>query len=445
MFDKIESLTLSESEKGIKLVDANLEQFSKAINKNETIEEKIIAKFFNGVQFKELSYEIGLYKSNIFQYSFIKFLNLNGFKLVNEIGLKDSQIITKAKKSSVEYDKGAYFSNYLNALLFFEKEETGEKILYRIEKNEYSSDKYYYTVFDSIKDDNFITNLEAYVNENNFYKGKKITPDCVFLDVPKHITWDDVILDSKTKTLIKNNVENLIKIKDILNKNKINLKRGIILSGPPGTGKTMICKVLSNELPVTVLYVLPTHIKDKSDVTRICDMAKSLSPTVLILEDIDYIAEDRDSGNNWIVIDLMNKLDGLEEFNDVITVATTNKVDKLEDAVKNRPGRFDRVINIPNPDVTNRKNMIEKFIKHYECDDSLNVEVLADSTESMSGAFIKDLCTTAVMHAIYENSLNKEGIAELTANHFKKALKELHNKDYSTYEQTKPKERIGFG
>lgn len=206
------------------------------------------------------------------------------------------------------------------------------------------------------------------------------------------------------------------------------------------TGKTMICKVLIKELSVTVLYVLPTHIQDKCDIARICDMAKDLSPTLLILEDIDYLAEDRETapGAGWSVIDLMNKMDGIEGFENVVTLATTNLIEKVEDAIKNRPGRFDRVINLKNPSSDCIRKMLERFTKNFKVDSQIKFEKLAMKLEKMSGAYIKDLCITAALIAIQENSVDENGIANLLPKHFTEALREIKNKDFSqNFSETK--------
>lgn len=212
------------------------------------------------------------------------------------------------------------------------------------------------------------------------------------------------------------------------------------------TGKTMICKVLCQELPITVIYILPSDIREPSDVSRICGMASDLSPTLLVLEDIDYIAEDRSNGSGmaWMTIELMNRLDGLEEMNGVITIATTNLIEKLENAVKNRPGRFDKVITIPEPDASCRKKMIQKFTEKFSIKE-VNVDALVKKTKGMLGSYIKHLCEYAAILAIEESSFDSEEIAIITEKHFEEALSEIKNKDFSVAPDYEPKRPMGFG
>ena len=198
-------------------------------------------------------------------------------------------------------------------------------------------------------------------------------------------------------------------------------------------GKTMVCKALSKELNCTILYVLPSHIDNISDIERICDMASSLSPTLMILEDVDGIACDRDEMHNALVIELMNQLDGLEKFENVITLATTNLPDKVEKAIKNRPGRFDRVIQLPKPDEDCCLRMLKIFTKDFivnkkEVDFNILSKTLCEK-DQMSGAYIRELCFTAATMAIYNGDMNKNQKPILNKEHFKNALEEIRDKE----------------
>jgi len=212
------------------------------------------------------------------------------------------------------------------------------------------------------------------------------------------------------------------------------------------TGKTMICKVLAKDLPCSVVYVLPSHIANIQCIDRICEMAKDLSPTLIIIEDIDWMAEDRQSSAySGITIELMNKLDGIENFSDVITLATTNLPGKIEEAVKNRPGRFDRVVNIGLPDRECRLRMLKKFTSNFIIDLSVNWDKVAQGTDKMSGAYLYNLCSTAAVCAVNKNSLSPDEIIILKQEHFDEALKEIKDKDCTAFQNGKPTGPIGFG
>jgi len=435
---------LSDDEKKTKLIEATLESYRK-ISSRIDIESIMMENFFGKVETFVFSDNVSNYFHNIMQYNLDGFLKELGFDLIEDFSIRDSEFLSQAKKIKVQCEENKFFDAYSDAYLFFENKELESKLCLKINKN-YGNNGYYYEIFSDCEKSDLLIQWKNYSQKNNFYKGKKISADCSFLKINKNITWEDVIIDEKIKNVISENIEKLFSMSDALKKNGIMLKRGIIVEGSPGQGKTMICKVLIKELPVTILYVLPTHIHDRSDVARICDMAKDLSPTLLILEDIDYLAEDREGpgGAGWSVIDLMNKMDGIEGFENVVTLATTNLIEKVENAIKNRPGRFDRVISLKNPSKDGIVRMLKNFTQKFKVDAKINFEKMSEKLDKMSGAYIKDLCITAALLAIQENSVDENGIAILLGKHFIEALKEIKDKDFSqnqTFVENKP---MGF-
>jgi hypothetical protein len=208
------------------------------------------------------------------------------------------------------------------------------------------------------------------------------------------------------------------------------------------TGKTVICRTLAKELSISVLYVLPSHLNVPNGIQKVCEMAKDLAPTLLILEDIDYIAKDRDEfGDNWQSIELMNKLDGIEEFGDIITIATTNLIEKVEKAMKNRPGRFDRVIEIPLPNDECRKLMFIKFTENFILD-NIDINKLVSETEGLSGAYIKNICETAALLAIDRNRADKDSKITIIDIDFCDAISEINDEDLSSSSDFKKNTRI---
>lgn len=327
-----------------------------------------------------------------------------------------------------------------------ENKKTKERIALFTNPN-YDGSMQNYSVFSLKKPKDFWEGWLSYSKKNNFYKSKKINPFCSFLELNKKTNWDSIIIEPKIKKVIKRNINNLYMNREVLAKNKISIKRGIILCGVPGTGKTMLCKVLANEMDMTIIYVLPSDIRRISDVSRICEMAKDLSPTLLILEDIDYIAEDRefgDTGDN-LCIELMNRMDGLqEEFKNVITIATTNMIDKVEKAIKNRPGRFDKVIEIDVPAINERKKMIEVFTKNFKLHKDVNIKKIVKDTDGLPGAFIFHISEYAAILAIEDGSMNKKDIAIVKQEHFEEAISESKDKDFGCGSEYEPKKLMGF-
>lgn len=437
IFNERDFLTREESDK--KLIDSTLGEFRKARN-YAGILEIMIGNFIS----YDCSFNmtVGVFEHNLLQYNLKDFFKKKGFNVVKEFNVNDDDVVTKPKKTTMQISEDEeYLSIYQEATLFLQKDKSDDKVVIVISKS-YGRPEFIYNFY--VKGNEDVHNeWLKFSKENNFYKNKKITANCEFLKLNKSLTWDDVILKDGIKQAIKRNIQDLINIQDILEINKILLKRGIILSGPPGTGKTMACKVLLNEINVTVLYVLPNNIQDKSDVSRICNMAKEMAPTLMVLEDIDYLAKDRDisDANDFLVVDLMNKLDGIEDFCGVITLATTNKKEQVEDALRNRPGRFDRVIEVGNPDEDLRFKMLSKFLENYHIEDDVDLKKISkDISDDRSGSFVKEVCNTAAFNAIYDKSLDDDKKVIIKMNHFEEALKELSDKDFSSFYE----ENFGF-
>lgn len=436
-----QAMILSATEKKKLLKSCNLEEYKKTISRN-CLETSLLKSFFEDKGIFIVAEEFSTYYHNIFQFNINSFFKSEGFSKTHDLSIKDEEFITQSRKSQVQYDNNKFFDSYFETYLFF-KDKKDNKICIKIDKR-YSNNNFYYEFFSTEENCDLFLKWKEYSKKNNFYKGKKLNADCSFLQLDNEIEWDDIILEKSVKIIIQNNIEKLFNVYDILKKNAIKLKRGIILSGTPGTGKTLVCKILAKKLDTTIIYVLPTHIKNRSDIAAICNMAKDLSPTLLILEDIDYIAEDRESQGGWAVIDLMNKMDGLEGFDNVITLATTNLITKVENAIKNRPGRFDRVITLNIPSHELKIKMLKKFTENLILDSNVNFDQIVKKTEGLSGAYIKDLCITAALIALYDNSLSDKQIIIVKQDHFKEALKEINNKDFSQATTNRPTRHMGF-
>jgi hypothetical protein len=198
------------------------------------------------------------------------------------------------------------------------------------------------------------------------------------------------------------------------------LKRGLLLHGPPGTGKTLTAMYLVGRMPGRTTLVLSGN--SYGLISPTCELARNLQPSMIILEDVDLVAEERGMaalGENPLLFELLNEMDGLAEDADVIFALTTNRPDLLEPALAARPGRVDQATEIPLPDAECRRRLISLYGEGLDLRLEAVDEVVA-RTEDTSASFIKELLRRATLFAAEE-----EGDLVVTDRHVGEALDEL--------------------
>jgi ATP-dependent 26S proteasome regulatory subunit len=259
-----------------------------------------------------------------------------------------------------------------------------------------------------VRYDSFIVNCHAETREDaktwmdgfehqmikkNQYRGKCLYAEkdnIFFRDVPK-VSWEDVILAEKIKKDIRlNTVEFLGNVKFAA---AGIMKRGLVMYGPPGTGKTSVVKSIFKELEgkgVSRIYVTAESFRYMA-VSRLFEFLAYLGPSVLAFEDIDMISGNRDihTASNQLG-DLLTNLDGMRKHGEpLVVIASTNKMGLLDEALANRPCRFDRRIELGLPDSIHLKAM---YLKHLGQD--VSDEIIHLST-SFTGSHVVETVNTA--------------------------------------------------
>ena len=271
----------------------------------------------------------------------------------------------------------------------------------------------------------------AYGEAHNFLKGQKIDPNCNFIKFNRQFTWDDLILSDKIKTEIQMNLKNLIEYREIYKKNGLQVKRGLILAGEPGTGKTVLAKILCNTIDWTFVWVTSKNLENAKRVAQIVELCRDLSPAILFLEDIDLFGGSRESNNNPMLLgELLNQLDGIEENTDIIVIGSTNNKEVLEKALVSRPGRFDKVIDFPLPEYEERLKMLKVFSNGLLDENLPFLEKVAKEYTKKTGAQIRELVNMAIIFAVDEKSYDKDKKLIVLEHHFYKAMKAVEGKDF---------------
>ncbi len=187
---------------------------------------------------------------------------------------------------------------------------------------------------------------------------------------------------------------------------------GVLLYGPPGTGKTMLAKAVANETDATFIKMAGSELVRKfigegSRLVRdLFEMAREREPAIIFIDEIDAIAtrrtESKTSGDAEVqrtMMQLLSEMDGFEARGEIRIIAATNRYDMLDRAIL-RPGRFDRLIEVPEPDRDGREQILQIHTRMMNVDDDVDFDLLADETEGYSGAEIESLATEAGMFAI---------------------------------------------
>ncbi|WP_338600024.1 proteasome-activating nucleotidase [Sulfolobus tengchongensis] len=202
--------------------------------------------------------------------------------------------------------------------------------------------------------------------------------------------------------------------------------KGVLLYGPPGTGKTMLAKAVATESNAVFIHVVASEFAQKfvgegaRIVRELFEMAKRKAPSIIFIDEIDAIGAKRidigTSGEREIqrtLMQLLAELDGFNPLDNVKIIAATNRIDILDPALL-RPGRFDRVIEVPLPDLKGRIEIFNIYLKKMKYSGDINLERLAQLTEGFSGADIKNVCVEAAYVAIRDgrNAVTMEDLIE---------------------------------
>ncbi len=242
-----------------------------------------------------------------------------------------------------------------------------------------------------------------------------------FHQLPR-IGRDDVILPQALLQRIERHTLGFTRHADRLRAAGRHIKRGILLHGSPGTGKTLSAMYLAAQMPGrTVLLMTGAAVKS---IETVCALARLLEPATVILEDVDLIGTERqhqEVGANALLFELLNQMDGLAEDADLLFVLTSNRPEFLEPALAARPGRIDQAIEIPLPDADCRRRLLDLYGRGLTLE-LADREKLITRTEGVSGAFIRELLRKAAVFAAEED---REGVLVVHDRHIEEGLAEL--------------------
>jgi AAA+ superfamily predicted ATPase len=397
--------------------------------KNELTKEYLGAASINDVIYAD--YKCSLATALVLRYILPDFFKSKGLK-VDKISCVESDGDYAASFSAIEIAPGVTENRLVYGDYFVSGEE-GQRYIVHLEEAYPDSFRFKFGAKqDTVPSASTLSEeMLKYGEAHNFLKGQKIDPNCNFVKFNRKFTWDDLILSDDLKTQIQMNLKNLIEYREVYKKNGLQVKRGLILAGEPGTGKTVLAKILCNTIDWTFVWVTSKNLESAKRVAQIVELCRDLSPAVLFLEDIDLFGGSRESNHNPMLLgELLNQLDGVEENTDIIVIGSTNNKDVLEKALVSRPGRFDKVIDFPLPEETERLQMLRVFSNGLLTGDLPYLDKIAHNYEGKTGAQIRELVNMAIIFAVDEKSYGEDKQLIIKESHFKKAMKAVKGKDF---------------
>ncbi|MDP8888928.1 MAG: CDC48 family AAA ATPase [Thermoproteota archaeon] len=302
------------------------------------------------------------------------------------------------------------------------------------------------------------------ITQNDFNQAiKDVMPSAmreVFLESPD-VKWEDIGGLEGVKRELQEAVEWPLRYPDLYAKIGHTVPKGILLHGPSGTGKTMLAKAVATESEANFISVKGPELLSKwvgeseRGIREIFRRARQAAPCVVFFDEIDSIAMARGGGmggemggggvgtNDRVISQILTELDGISELHGVVVLAATNRPDMIDTALL-RPGRFDRIVFVPNPDRRTRKRILELYATDKPLGTDVDLEKIADITDGFSGADAAAIVNTAVSLVLHEylakyptpeEAAKHASEAHVLMRHFEEGVKKIR-----TQRERKPEE-----
>jgi transitional endoplasmic reticulum ATPase len=264
----------------------------------------------------------------------------------------------------------------------------------------------------------------------------------VYLE-PPDVSWDDIGGLEEVKRELQEAVEWPMRYPNLYKELGHLIPKGILLHGPSGTGKTMLAKAVATESEANFISVKGPELISKwvgeseKGIREIFRKARQASPCVIFFDEVDSIAPNRGgssmgedgvggtTGTERMLSQLLTEMDGIQDMQGTVVIAATNRADRIDPALI-RPGRFDKIVYVPNPDKNTREKILGIYTKGKPIGRDIDLKKIAEKTEGFSGADVSAIVNTAISLVLHEY-LQKYPTPEESVKHASDAIVLMHH------------------
>lgn len=220
------------------------------------------------------------------------------------------------------------------------------------------------------------------------------------IDDFRRMKWENIYLSSNMRDQIRGEIKTFFGSQKLYEENNLDWKRGILLAGRPGNGKTAICRAIATTATVPVVYCSLDDGDMFSILNSVARTIKNNAPCISIFEDADTMGS-----NSSLRSALLNMLDGLFTAPGVMTIASTNSPEKLDEAFTGRPSRFDSFYVIGDPEAQQRREiLVAKLGRHANRIKKKDMDMLVAEMKGLSAAFVQEVATNALLERVKNNN-----------------------------------------
>lgn len=271
--------------------------------------ERVLASFLGSVDAAG-SVRVGRLRAGLLWDCLAGYLAAGGWATLGQLGFDHDGHDEAVVMDLVEFGPGEWVEVPTNGFLFAER--GGERVVFSARRETTGERPSFAITIRAAEPHRLLREWEEFTSGHNRLAGRSILPDGRLVGGERRYDWSDVFLDAETEKTVRFHVQRLLaSTADALRRLGVRQRGGLILAGAPGTGKTLIGKVLASVVERSFIWVTPAHLADARGVSELFGLARLLAPVVLFVEDLDVLAEERGrNGGNVILGEIMNQLDG---------------------------------------------------------------------------------------------------------------------------------------